>query len=151
MAAVSRHKVQAVLHPVIAAAGFDLEDVTVAAAGRRSVLRVIVDRDGGLDLDAVAEVSRIVSASLDDTDVMGDPAYTLEVSSPGIDRALTEPRHWRRATGRLVTAALSAGGSMTGRVLAADDATVTFEVAGETSAIPYASLGPGHVQLEFDR
>ena len=94
-----------VLAPVVAATGYDLEDVTVTSAGRRSLVRVIVDADGGVDLDAVAEVSRVVSEALDG-DADGGAAfagpYVLEVSSPGVDRPLTEPRHWRRAIGRLV-------------------------------------------------
>src|SRR3954451_21966512 len=102
MAAVSRQRVRDALDPLVTAAGYDLEDVSVTAAGRRSVVRVIVDRDGGVDLDAVAEVSRALSAGLDESDVMGEAPYVLEVSSPGVDRALTEPRHWRRAIGRRV-------------------------------------------------
>ena len=144
-AAVSRDRVRAVLAPVVSAAGFDLEDVAVTAAGRRHVVKVVVDRDGGLDLDAVAEVSRVVSAALDDSDATGESPYTLEVTSPGIDRPLTEPRHWRRATGRLVKA-----GSLTGRVLDADDDHVRLDVGdGEARNLTYAELGAGKVQVEF--
>ncbi|MDQ1747073.1 MAG: ribosome maturation factor RimP [Frankiaceae bacterium] len=143
--AVSRDRVRDVLAPVVSAAGFDLEDVAVTAAGRRHVVRVVVDRDGGLDLDAVAEVSRVVSAALDDSDVTGPTPYTLEVTSPGVDRPLTEPRHWRRAAGRLVTVA----GGVTGRVVDADDERVRLDVDGETRELTYAELGPGKVQVEF--
>ena len=146
MAALSRDRLRSVLEPVVTAAGFDLEDVTVTAAGRRNVVRVVVDRDGGIDLDAVADVSRVVSEALDAGDVTGNAPYTLEVTSPGVDRPLTEPRHWRRAAGRLVTA-----GSLTGRVVAADDDVVTLDVAGEERMVPYADLGPGRVQVEFNR
>jgi len=142
--AASRDRVRDVLSPVVTAAGFDLEDVAITAAGRRNVVKVVVDRDGGLDLDAVAEVARVVSAALDDSDATGESPYTLEVTSPGVDRPLTEPRHWRRATGRLVKA-----GTITGRVLDADDAVVTIDVDGETREIPYADLGAGKVQVEF--
>lgn len=146
MVAVSRDRVRSALQPVVTAAGFDLEDVTVTAAGRRSVVRVVVDRDGGLDLDAVAEVSRVVSAVLDEGDVTGDAPYTLEVTSPGVDRPLTEPRHWRRAAGRLVAA-----GSVTGRVLTADDDGVTLDVDGAPRTLRYDEVGVGRVQVEFDR
>lgn len=146
MVAVSRDRVVSAVQPVVEAAGFDLEDVTLTPAGRRSIVRVVVDRDGGVDLDAVAEVSRAVSAALDDDAVTGDAAFTLEVTSPGVERPLTHPRHWRRAAGRLVKAR-----GVTGRVVSADDDGVTLDIGGEQRTMPYADLGPGHVQIEFDR
>jgi ribosome maturation factor RimP len=151
VAAVSKEKVHAALEPVVTGAGYDLEDVTVTAAGRRSVVRVVVDRDGGVDLDAVAEISRLVSDTLDARPVTGDVPYTLEVSSPGVDRPLTEPRHWRRAAGRLVQVTAAGAGTVTGRVVAADDTTVTLAVDGVERTFPLADLGPGHVQVEFSR
>jgi ribosome maturation factor RimP len=146
MAAMTSSRVRPLLEPVVTAAGYDLEDVSVTAAGRRSVLRVVVDRDGGVDLDAVAEVSRAVSEALDGTDQLGASPYVLEVTSPGVDRPLTAPRHWRRNIGRLVRA-----GERTGRVVATDDAGVTLEVDGETEQVRYDDLGEGHVQVEFSR
>ena len=93
--------IRVLLAPVVAAHGVDLEAVSVSRAGSRSVVRVVVDRDGGLDLDGVAEVSRTVNAALD---AVGDDvihgSFVLEVTTPGVDRPLTEPRHWRRAAGR---------------------------------------------------
>ena len=103
-------RITRVLEPVVRSAGVDLESVKVAAAGRRRVLRIVVDADGGVSLDDIALVSRELSAALDDSVVMGDQPYTLEVSSPGVDRPLTERRHWRRAIGRLVVAPLLAPG-----------------------------------------
>jgi ribosome maturation factor RimP len=146
MAAVSRERVRAVVLPAVTQAGFDLEDVTVGVAGRRSLVRVVVDRDGGVDLDAVADISRVVSDALDDNDVIGDAAYTLEVTSPGVDRPLTEPRHWQRATGRLVAAS-----GVIGRVLDADDDKVTLMVDDSPRVIDYSALGTGKIQLEFSR
>ena len=151
MAAVSRQRVRDALQPVVAGAGYDLEDVAITTAGRRSVVRVIVDRDGGVDLDAVADVSRAVSETLDQVAVMGETPYVLEVSSPGVDRPLTQPRHWRRAVGRLVLVPLTEGGSLTGRVLAAGDETVTFDIDGTERAVGYPELGAGRVQVEFAR
>jgi len=151
MATVSRQRVREVVEPVVTAAGYDLEDVTVTAAGRRSVVRVIVDRDAGVDLDAVADVARVVSEALDANDPTGDSPYTLEVSSPGVDRALTEPRHWRRATGRLVKATVRDGADVTGRVIATDEAGVTFVVDDTQRTVRYDALGPGKVQVEFSR
>jgi ribosome maturation factor RimP len=143
------------LGPLVSDAGYDLEDVSVTAAGRRSVVRVIVDADGGIDLDGVATVSRVISDALDaDEEADALPAYTLEVSSPGIDRPLTHERHWRRATGRLVTVQ-AAGRTITGRVHDVDADGVTFAIEGsEGSAdrtISWADLGRGKVQVEFNR
>ena len=93
----------------------DLEGIRITAAGRRRVLRLVVDGDGGVSLDVIALASRELSAVLDDSEVMGDVPYILEVSSPGVDRPLTERRHWRRAIGRLGRGAArgrsTAGGS----------------------------------------
>jgi ribosome maturation factor RimP len=147
----SQEAIRAVVEPVVAAAGFDLEDLRVEPAGRRRLVRVIVDADGGVSLDDVAIVSQGVSQVLDETDLMGSAAYALEVSSPGVDRPLTEPRHWRRAKGRLVRVGLSDGGEITGRVLGADEAAVEIEVGGERHSYGFGEVGRGRVQVEFHR
>jgi ribosome maturation factor RimP len=147
------------LRPVVEAEGYDLEDVTVTPAGKRSVLRVVVDADGGVSLDDVATISRAVSAALDASDVMGSGPYVLEVTSPGVDRPLTEPRHWRRATGRLVRAPLAAGGQIEGRVVSADGEAVVIDVADAPGAhrepaprrLGLGELGRGRVLVEFRR
>ena len=138
-----------VIGPVIAAAGMDLESVRVSAAGRRRLLRVVVDSDRGVSLDDAAAVSRKLSAALDAAPVMGDFPYTLEVSSPGVDRPLTDPRHWRRAVGRLVQVTAADAGPISGRVLAADSDGVTLDVAGDHRRFGYAALGAGAIQVEF--
>jgi ribosome maturation factor RimP len=151
-----------VLEPVVRAAGMDLESVRVSPAGRRRLLKLVVDADDGVGLDRIAEVSREVSVRLDASGVMGEVPYTLEVSSPGVDRPLTEPRHWRRAQGRLVSAPLATGGdaapaaarrapAIQGRVLAAGDTAVTLEIDGDHHEFDYDELGPGRVQVEFGR
>jgi ribosome maturation factor RimP len=141
------------LSPVVAATGHDLEDVTVTSAGRRSLVRVIVDADGGVDLDAVAEVSRAVSEALDD-DAEGGAAfagpYVLEVSSPGVDRPLTEQRHWRRAKGRLVQVAV-AENTVTGRIVDTDAKGVMLDIDGARREVAWGDLGRGRVQVEFNR
>ena len=138
-----------VIGPVIAAAGMDLESVRVSAAGRRRLLRVVVDSDRGVSLDDAATISRKLSAALDAAPVMGDFPYTLEVSSPGVGRPLTDPRHWRRAVGRLVQVTAADAGSISGRVLAADADGVTLDVAGDHRRFGYAALGAGAIQVEF--
>jgi ribosome maturation factor RimP len=150
----ARSRVRAVIEPVVLAAGFDLEDVNLSRAGRRHVVRVLVDADGGISLDDVAVVSREISLALDTADeTQGEVLageYQLEVGSPGVDRPLTLPRHWRRNVGRLVTVAV-AGRSLTGRVTAADDTGVVLDVDSDVNHVPYAELGPGKVQIEFKR
>jgi ribosome maturation factor RimP len=145
-------RVAGVIRPVVAAAGMDLESVRVSAAGRRRVLRVVVDSDQGVSLDDAAAISRQLSAVLDTAPVMGDFPYTLEVSSPGVDRPLTDPRHWRRAVGRLVQVAVTDArdaGTISGRVVAADGDGVTLDVGDDRRRFGYAVLGVGAVQVEF--
>ena len=90
-------------------------------AGKRRVLRVAVDKDGGVTLDDVAAATREVSRVLDESDVMGEQPYTLEVTSRGVDRPLTLPRHWRRNLDRLVKVTLDDGATLEGRIVAASD------------------------------
>lgn len=155
--AAARETLLQLLAPVVAGSGVDLEDVQVTPAGKRRLVRVVVDADGGIGLDTVALVSQQVSTALDasaEADAaLGGAPYVLEVSSPGIDRPLTEARHWRRARGRLVTAALREGGEVTGRVLRADEGSVVLAV-GEPAAereLALADVAAGRVQVEFSR
>jgi len=150
-----RAQLRALLVPVVAGLGSDLEDVEVSMAGRRRVVRLVVDRDGGVDLDAIAELSRVVSAALDErtgptgVPVLGDSAYVLEVSSPGVDRPLVAPRHWRRAAGRLVRVRSASDGEIVGRVLAADEDGVLLSADGAPQRYAFADLGRGRVEVEF--
>lgn len=146
---VDEDKIAEVIRPVVAAAGMDLESVRVSAAGRRRLLRVVVDSDQGVSLDDAAAISRQLSAALDAGPVMGDFPYTLEVSSPGVDRPLTDPRHWRRSVGRLVQVTAAEAGTITGRVVAADLDGVTLDIGGDRRRFGYAALGAGAVQVEF--
>ena len=152
---VDEGRIADVIGPVVAAAGMDLESVRVTAAGRRRLLRVVVDSDRGVSLDDAATVSRELSAALDAAALMGDFPYTLEVSSPGVDRPLTDRRHWRRAVGRLVQVTVTdatGSGSMAGRIVSADADGVTLDVEGDPKTrrrFPYAVLGPGAIQVEF--
>ena len=146
---VDDKRLAGMIQPVVAAAGLDLESVRVSTAGKRRLLRVVVDGDRGVSLDETADVSREVSALLDASNVMGEVPYTLEVSSPGVDRPLTEPRHWRRAARRLVRVKVAGEGTVQGRVLVADEAGVTLDVDGARRAFTYGELGTGMVQVEF--
>jgi ribosome maturation factor RimP len=149
--ASNRDALLRLLSPVVSGTGLDLEDVQVTPAGKRRLLRVVVDQDGGVELDGVATVSTAVSAALDASDVMGGTPYVLEVTSPGVDRPLTEPRHWRRARSRLVEARLADETSVTGRLLEAGDDGVLLDVDGGQRLIPWSDLSTGRVQVEFNR
>lgn len=155
----SQARLVQLLGPAVEATGADLEDVSVSPAGKRRVVRVLVDKNGGITLDDVAEVSRAVSEVLDalseqvgeaGDDLLGG-AYVLEVSSPGVDRPLTEPRHWRRNLGRLVAVTLADGSAFTGRVLASDEAEAVLDVDGTERTLLLAEVTRAAVQVEFTK
>jgi ribosome maturation factor RimP len=149
-----RARLRTVVEPVVSAAGYDLEDLSLKRMGRRHQVRVIVDSDEGVNLDTVADLSRDVSTALDEAEESAGELlpgeYELEISSPGIDRPLTLPRHWRRNVGRLVKVTVG-DRSVEGRVKAADDSGVELEVEGRPRRLAYPELGPGRVQIEFNR
>jgi ribosome maturation factor RimP len=147
------------LTPVVTPFGLDLEDVSVAQAGRRAVVRVTVDGDGGVSLDEVAQVSRAISDALDALDGAADPlggvAYTLEVSTPGVSRPLTTPTHWRRAVGRLVEVEID-NEKLTARIVeVGPDGVVLDEQLPKgrrkRMEASFAELGKGRVQVEFGK
>ncbi len=131
--------------------GLDLEAVELTPAGKRRLLRVAVDRDGGVTLDDIAEATRAFSTALDDADAMGEAPYTLEVTSRGVDRPLTLPRHWRRNHDRLVTVTAVDGKKSTGRNVARDDDGVTLDVSGTHQRFGYDGIAKALVQVEFNR
>jgi ribosome maturation factor RimP len=141
----------------VQSAGLELEDVEMRTVGRRLVVRVLVDSDHGVTLDEVAVASRAVSDALDTSDVLGDEPYTLEVSSPGVDRPLTLPRHWLRNVGRLVSVTVTDGRETTGRLVAVSDdggtAELEVNLKGRISrtTIAIADVRKALVQVEFSR
>ncbi|OLE26027.1 MAG: ribosome maturation factor RimP [Actinobacteria bacterium 13_1_20CM_3_71_11] len=150
--AAHKSRLREVIAPIVEAAGYDLEELSVSRAGRRHVLRIMVDGDHGVSLDAVADLSREISAALDAAEETGgqfsEREYVLEVGSPGVDRPLTLPRHWRRNVGRLV-AVTAAERQLTGRLIEADDQGIVLDVNGARHEFRHADLGPGRVQVEF--
>jgi ribosome maturation factor RimP len=142
------------LGPVVAQSGCDLEDIDVTLAGRRRLVRVVVDKDGGVSLDDVAAVSRAVSAVLDEDPeadrALGGAPFVLEVTSPGVDRPLTLPRHWRRAAGRLVVA-VTADGEVRGRVVEVSDTDAALSTEKGVVRLPFATVRRARVQVEFSR
>jgi ribosome maturation factor RimP len=157
MSTTQSERLRALLQPLVVKAGLDLEEIKVTAAGSRRQLLVVVDAEEGVDLDAMAEVSREVSQALDASDVMGETPYQLEVSSPGTDRPLTEPRHFRRNTGRLVKLQLKERGELIARIMAVDDSGLDLEVPGVKGRRPrparadFAEIDRARVEIEFSR
>ncbi|WP_328384170.1 ribosome maturation factor RimP [Streptomyces sp. NBC_00400] len=157
MSTTQSERLRGLLEPLVAARDLDLEEIEVTPAGKRRVLRIVVDSDEGVQLDECAELSREVSQVLDDSDVMGGAPYTLEVTSPGADRPLTELRHYRRAVGRLIKAQLHEGGELVARITAVDDSGLDLEVPGvkgrkpTTRRVSFDEIAKARVELEFSR
>ena len=147
----TRDRIEAELVDPLSALGLDVEAVEITPAGKRRILRVAVDKDGGVTLDDVADATREVSSVLDNSDVMGEMPYTLEVTSRGVDRPLTLPRHWRRNTDRLVKVSLTDGEELTGRIIECDDAAAQLDIGGERRQVSYAEVSKALVQIEFNR
>lgn len=147
----TRDRLAEVLTEPLAATGLDVEGLDLTQAGKRRVLRVAVDKDGGVTMDDIADATREVSRVLDGSDVMGERPYTLEVSSPGTDRPLRLPRHWRRNRGRLVKVALSDGRALAGRIADSDDTEARLDVEGTEHVVPFSDVAKAKVQLEFNR
>ncbi len=150
MGAAQVDAVRQIAADAVATAGLVLEDVTVSQAGRRRVLRVIVDlpadRLGGVPMEGVAEASKALSTALDASDALGSGPYTLEVTSPGAERPLTERRHWSRARGRLVTVTLTDSNTLDGRLREVDEAGLTLDGA---TLLPWEAVQRGRVRLDF--
>ena len=150
----TRSRIAEVLTEPLAATGLDVEAIDLTPAGKRRLLRVAVDKDGGVTLDDIAEATKEVSRVLDGpegSDVMGEQPYTLEVTSPGTDRPLTHPRHWRRNQGRLVTVTLADGRTVTGRITGSDDTRAVLDVDGNRDEIGFVDVKKAKIQIEFNR
>jgi len=138
-----------VLEPVVHAAGFELDELDVHTVGRRHTVRLVVDADSGVDLDDIARLSRAASAELEQHEHLIAGSYTLEVTSPGVERPLTLPRHWRRARLRQVAVRLVDGSTLVARVGDAGDEAVTVLVDGALRELRYDDVAHAAVQVEF--
>ncbi|MFI9240894.1 ribosome maturation factor RimP [Streptomyces cinnamoneus] len=157
MSTTQSERLRELLAPLVSARELELEEVEVTPAGKRRVLRIVVDSDAGVQLDTCAELSRDVSDMLDETDAMGGAPYVLEVTSPGADRPLTQHRHYVRATGRLIKAQLTDGGELVARIMAVDEDGLDLEVPGVKGRKPtarrlaFAEIAKARVEIEFNR
>ena len=146
-----RDQIEQELATPLRALGLDVEAVELTPAGKRRVLRIAVDGDDGVTLDDVAEATKRVSEVLDASDVLGEQPYTLEVTSRGVDRPLTLPRHWRRNTDRLVKVTTTDDETLVGRIVGSDDTGAILDIDGTRSEVAYAEVAKALVQVEFNR
>jgi ribosome maturation factor RimP len=150
-----RDRIERELATPLGALGLDVEAVELTPAGKRRILRIAVDGDDGVTLDDVADATKTVSRVLDESPVvqeaLGQQPYTLEVTSRGVDRPLTLPRHWRRNTTRLVKVTTTDGDTVTGRIVDSGDTAATLEVDGSRREVAYADVAKALVQVEFNR
>lgn len=147
----TRDRLSEVLIAPLAAVGLDVEAIDLTPAGKRRVLRVAVDKDGGVTMDDISDATREVSRLLEDSDVMGEYPYTLEVTSPGTERPLTLPRHWRRNERRLVKVTVNDGDTFIGRIVGSDEQGATLEVDGDEREVGYADVAKARIEIEFNR
>ncbi|AOW92409.1 ribosome maturation factor RimP [Rhodococcus sp. WMMA185] len=150
----SKERVTELISDLVQGQGYDVEDVAVTLAGRHSAVRIMVDSDSGLQLDAVAKLSHEISEVFDSVSDFGESPYTLEVTSPGIDRPLTHERHWRRARGRKARIDL-AHETVVGRIGAVDGGSVSVVVGSRTGLdirrVQIRDVHKAVVQVEFSK
>ncbi|MES5817420.1 ribosome maturation factor RimP [Streptomyces sp. RG80] len=157
MSTTQSERLRELLEPLVSSQGLDLEEISVDSVGRKRVLSVVVDSDTGADLDQIADVSRALSAKLDETDAMGEGEYTLEVGTPGAERPLKEHRHYVRALDRLAKFQLADGGEVVARILEVDDEGLDVEVPGvkgrkaTSRRLAFSEIDKARVQVEFNR
>jgi ribosome maturation factor RimP len=148
-------KITELVQPAVEKAGFFLEDVHVVSPGKHRIVTCIVDGQAPLNLDQVTSVSRDISELLDAADFMDDAAFTLEVTSPGVDRPLTLPRHWLKNVNRLVKVINQDGSVVNGRITTVEDSQVVLveDIKGKTKEhlVQFANIKRATVEIEFNR
>lgn len=139
-------EISAAIRPIIEATGNYLEELTITSAGKVKILTVIIDSDNHLNLDQVTAVTKEISEIIESLEGLGDGAFTLEVTSPGIDRPLTKPRHWRKNLDRLVKITMTSGQEITGRIGEATDSTVLVDL----QKVSFEDIKRAVLEIEFN-
>lgn len=143
------------ISPAVTEAGFFLEEVQIASPGSHRIVTCVVDGQTPLNLDQVTVASRVISELLDTAEFMGETPFTLEVTSPGVDRPLTQPRHWRKNLTRLIKVTLSDGTITTGRLTEFNEANATLveNIKGRLKehTVTFADIKRAVVEIEFNR
>jgi ribosome maturation factor RimP len=143
----NKEQVLAVITPAIESLGFYIEDITITSAGKRSMLTVIVDGDTHLSLDQVTVATKAISEIVENLPTLGNNPFTLEVTSPGLDRPLTKPRHWRKNQDRLIKIILNDGKEVTGRIRDSTESSVTVD----EQVINFADIKRATLEIEFKK
>ena len=150
-----KDQISELVTPAVSDLGFYLEDVHIATPGSHRIVTCIVDGDASLNLDQVTSVSRVISELLDEAAFMGETPFTLEVTSPGVDRPLTQPRHFAKNVDRLLKVIKLDGSEIIGRILSNTDhdVTLTVSVKKEVSeqTVPLTDIKRAVVEIEFNR
>ncbi len=144
-------RLETLVNECVAALGVDVEAVELSSGGRRKVLRIALDADGGIGIDHITDATRALSEALDASDVMGAEPYTLEVTSRGVERPLTLPRHWRRNAGRLVRVTLDDDSMLDGRIGDSDETGVELTTKKDATRVSYDHIVTALVQTELNR
>jgi ribosome maturation factor RimP len=140
-----KEDISAVITPALTSLGFYLEDLNITSAGRRSLLTVIVDADRHLSLDEVTVATKAISEIVESIPALGNTPFTLEVTSPGIDRPLTKPRHWQKNINRLVKIILQDGKEIKGRIKSASEISAKIDEV----EVSYADIKRANLEIEF--
>ena len=143
----NKEQVLAVITPAIESLGFYVEDITITSAGKRSMLTVIVDGDSHLSLDQVTVATKAISELVENLPTLGNNPFTLEVTSPGLDRPLTKPRHWRKNIDRLIKIVLTDGKEIKGRIKDSNETSVTVN----EQVINFADIKRATLEVEFKK
>jgi ribosome maturation factor RimP len=143
----NKEQVLAVITPAIESLGFYIEDITITSAGKRSLLTVIVDGDTHLSLDQVTVATKAISEIVENLPTLGNNPFTLEVTSPGLDRPLTKPRHWRKNLDRLIKIILTDGKEVKGRIKDSNETSVTVD----NQTINFADIKRATLEVEFKK
>lgn len=151
MATSDTGRIETLLDPIVTSLDLDLEGVEVRGKAEHRRLLVSVDCEGGAGIDEITKATRAISAALDESDVMGQTRYTLEVATRGVDQPLTLPRHWRRNAGRVVAVDLVDGERFEARISASDEDAVDLSIRGDVTRFPYDEITKAVVQVELNR
>jgi ribosome maturation factor RimP len=140
-------EISAAITASVEATGNVLEEVTLTPEGSSKILTIIVDNENHLNLDQITVVTKAISEILDTLEVLGETPFTLEVTTPGLDRPLTVPRHWKKNSDRLVSVSLKDGTKILGRIGALTDTGVMVD----DSSIDFADIERAMIEVEFKK